>query len=169
MKIIIIAAKSSNDVIGNNNDLVWHLPADLAFFKSKTKGHLVIMGRKTFESIGSKPLPGRPTIIVTRNKNFQAKDCQIAPSIPEALTLAEKSGREEVFILGGAEIYKKIINHADQMFITEVNAIMVGDTFFPEIDTTYWKEVNRESHVADEKNQFDFSFVEYLPIKTLTE
>ncbi len=158
---IIIAAKSDNNVIGKSNDLVWHMPADLKFFKNKTRGKLVIMGRKTFASIGNKPLPGRPTIIITRNPEFTAEECRVVNNIDKAFELAEQDGIDEVYILGGAQIYEKTIGLADKMFITEIKSTFEGDAFFPEIDKNYWVEVSRETFEPDEKNKYPYAFVEY--------
>ncbi len=163
---IIIAAKSNNNVIGKGNDLVWHMPADLKFFMNKTKGHFVIMGRKTFESLG-KPLPGRPTIIITRNKNYHFEGCWVVDTIEKAFVIAENEGQELVYILGGAQIYEKTINLADKMFITEIQSDFEGDTFFPDIDPSYWEEVGREQHQPDEKNKYPYAFVEYKNIKVV--
>lgn len=160
---IIIAAKSDNNVIGKENDLVWHMPADLKFFMNKTKGHFVIMGRKTFESLG-KPLPGRPTIIITRNKDYQVEGCWVVDSIDKAFQVAEKENQQDVFILGGAQIYDKTINIADKMFITEIQSTFDGDAFFPSINEEIWKEVAREQHQPDEKNKHPYAFVEYKNI-----
>lgn len=156
----IIAAKSDNNVIGKDNDLVWHMPADLRFFKNKTKGHWVIMGRKTFESMNG-PLPNRSHIIITRRPDYQAEGCYVTDSIEGAFKIAEQQKLDDVFILGGAEIYAQTMNKADRMFITEIKSTFEGDTFFPEIDTTYWKEVGRDEHEADDKNPYDYAFVEY--------
>lgn len=160
---IIIAAKSDNNVIGKDNDLVWYMPADLKFFKNKTKGKFVIMGRKTFASIGNKPLPGRPTIIVTRSPEFKAEGCWVVNDIDKAFTIAEQEGQGEVFILGGAQIYEKTIGTADKMFITEIKSTFEGDAFFPEIDMGRWKEVHREEFGPDDKNKYAYAFVEYQP------
>lgn len=156
----IIAAKSDNNVIGKDNDLVWHMPADLRFFKNKTKGHWVIMGRKTFESMNG-PLPNRSHIIITRRPDYQAEGCYVTDSIEGAFKIAEQQKLDDVFILGGAEIYAQTMNKADRMFVTEIKSTFEGDTFFPEIDTTYWKEVGRDEHEADDKNPHDYAFVEY--------
>lgn len=156
----IIAAKSDNNVIGKDNDLVWHMPADLRFFKNKTKGHWVIMGRKTFESMNG-PLPNRSHIIITRRPDYQAEGCYVTDSIEGAFKIAEQQKLDDVFILGGAEIYAQTMNKADRMFVTEIKSTFEGDTFFPEIDTTYWKEVGRDEHEADDKNPYDYAFVEY--------
>lgn len=156
----IIAAKSDNHVIGKDNDLVWHMPADLKFFKNKTKGHWVIMGRKTFESMDG-PLPNRTHIIITRQPDYRAAGCYVTDNVDDAFKIAEDQQLEEVFILGGAEIYAQTVDKADRMFITEIKSTFEGDTFFPEIDTAYWKEVSREEHAADDKNPYPYAFVEY--------
>ncbi|MEK6476133.1 dihydrofolate reductase [Catalinimonas sp. 4WD22] len=157
----IIAAKSVNNVIGKENDLVWHMPADLKFFKNTTKGHYVIMGRKTFESMNG-PLPHRTHIIITRNPDFEAKGCFVVDNIDKAFQIAQEHQQDEVFILGGAEIYQQTLNKADKMYITEIKSTFEGDAFFPDIDSSYWKESNREEHEADEKNPYPYAFVEYL-------
>ena len=156
----IIAAKSDNNVIGKDNDLVWHMPADLKFFKNRTQGHWVIMGRKTFEAMNG-PLPNRTHIIITRQSDYQVKGSYVTNNVDDAFRIAEQQGLEEVFILGGAEIYAQTMNKADRMFITEIKSTFEGDTFFPEIDTRYWKEVSRDKHEADEKNPHPYAFVEY--------
>ena len=161
MKKIIIAAKSENNVIGKDNDLVWHMPADLKFFMGKTKGHHVIMGRKTFESIGSKPLKGRPTVVITRNRDFEADNAWVVHHVKDAFKLLEEREVETVFILGGAKIYEQTLHLADKMYITEIKTIVEGDSFFPEIPQDQWKETSRESHEADERNPFDYAFVTY--------
>ncbi|QNM85609.1 dihydrofolate reductase [Polaribacter pectinis] len=157
--ITIIAAIAKNNALGKDNDLIWHLPADLKRFKKITSGHSILMGRNTFESIG-KPLPNRTSIIITRNKNYFKDGCLIAHSIEEALELA--SDEKEIFIIGGAQIYKEAMqkNLVDQLDITIVHEEFDADAFFPIIDST-WKEISREDFKADEKNKFDFSFVSY--------
>jgi len=157
---IIMAAKAKNNVIGKDNDLVWHLPADFKFFKQTTKGHTLIMGRKTFESLGN-PLPHRDSWIVTRNKDYSAEGITTFHDLHEAIEAAEKSGLETVFILGGGEIYRQSMQIMDKLIITEVHEDFDGDTFFPEIDMNVWKETSREEHKADEKNKYDFAFVQY--------
>jgi len=158
--VTIIAAIAKNNALGKNNDLIWHLPADLQRFKKVTSGHHIIMGRNTFESIG-KPLPNRTTVIITRNKNYFKDGCLIAHSLEEALELA--ASEEEVFIIGGAQIYKETITKglADKMDITLVHQEFKADVFFPEINLDIWQETGRESFKADEKNKFDYSFVNY--------
>lgn len=156
-----MAAKARNNVIGKDNDLVWHLPADLKFFKQTTKGHTLIMGRKTFESLGN-PLPHRDSWIVTRNRDYHADGITTFHSLQSALNEAEKRQLETVFILGGGEIYRQSMTLADKMIITEVHEDFEGDTYFPEIDQSLWKEISREEHQADEKNKYDFAFVQYV-------
>jgi len=158
--ITIIAAIAENNALGKDNDLIWHLPADLKRFKKVTTGHHILMGRNTFESIG-KPLPNRTTIIITRNKNYFKDGCLIAHSIEEAIALVENE--DDIFIIGGAQVYKEVIkkNLADQLDITLVHQKFDADVFFPEIDLTIWEETTREDFKADEKNKLDFSFVTY--------
>ncbi len=157
----IIAAKGANNVIGKANGMVWHLPADLKYFKNKTKGHYVVMGRKTFESLGT-PLPGRPTIIVTRRKDYHPANCYVVHDLLAAFKLAEQKKEEELYILGGSEIYKQTLSVADKMYLTEIKATFDGDAYFPEFNTENWTEVNREEHEADEKNKYAYTFVEYI-------
>lgn len=157
---IIMAAKALNDVIGKDNDLIWHLPADLKFFKQTTLGHTLIMGRKTFESLGN-PLPKRDSWIITRNKNYIADGVTTFQSLDSAIEHAEKIGLDTVFILGGGEIYSQSMDIADKLFITEVHEEFDGDTWFPEINMNDWEETQREEHKADEKNKYNFAFVQY--------
>ncbi|WP_088324435.1 dihydrofolate reductase [Polaribacter tangerinus] len=158
--ITVIAAIAKNNALGKDNDLIWHLPADLKRFKKVTSGHFIIMGRNTFESIG-KPLPNRTTIIITRNKNYTKENCLIANSLEEALALAKE--QKEVFIIGGAQIYRETMakNLADQLDITLVHEKFEADVFFPEIDLKIWKEVAREDFKADNKNKYNYSFISY--------
>jgi len=158
---IIMAAKAKNNVIGKDNNLVWHLPADLKFFKETTKGHTLIMGRKTFESLGN-PLPHRDSWIITRNKYYTADGISTFNSLESALVAAENKGLDVVFILGGGEVYRQSMNIADKMIITEIHEDFEGDTYFPEIDPKIWKEIDRIECKADEKNKYDFAFVVYL-------
>lgn len=158
--ITIIAAIDINNGIGKDNQLIWYLPADLKRFKTKTTGHHIIMGRKTFESIG-KPLPNRTTIVISRNNNFQIPEgCVLVDSLKEALTVA--SNDPSPFIVGGAEIYKAAMPIAEKLEITYVHHSFDIDTYFPIINTNIWKEVSREDFKADEKNKFDYSFVTYI-------
>jgi len=157
--ITIIAAIANNHVLGKNNQLIWHLPADLKRFKLTTTGHTVIMGRKTFESLGNKPLPNRTNIIISANKSFKAKNCVLAHSLQEAIFLAKAD--ENSFILGGANIYQQALAFADVLDLTFVHHNFDGDVFFPEIDKAIWKEMSRQDFKADDKNKFDYSFVRF--------
>ncbi len=156
--ITIIAAIADNNALGKDNQLIWHLPADLKRFKQVTLNHHIIMGRKTFESLG-KPLPNRTSIIITRNKNYKVAGCILVNSLEEALKAAEKD--ENPYILGGAEIYKQAIEIADKLDITFVHHNFEADAFFPKIDTTIWKETSRQDFKADDKNKYDYSFVSF--------
>lgn len=158
MQLSIIVAAADNLVIGNNNSLIWHLPADLKHFKALTSGHTVVMGRKTFESIG-KALPHRRNIVISRCTSFRAEGCEVVASIEEALQWTEQE--EEVFIIGGGRIYREFWERADRLYLTWVHTAVEGDTFIPPIDKRVWKEVSRQDCLADEKNEFDYSFVEY--------
>ena len=158
--ITIIAAIAKNNALGKDNDLIWHLPEDLKRFKKLTSGHHILMGRNTFESIG-RPLQNRTSVIITRNKHYYKDGCLIAHSLEEALELASKD--EEIFIIGGAQIYDYALQKdvADALEITLVHKEFDADAFFPEIDLSVWKEVKREDFKADEKNKLDYSFVRF--------
>jgi dihydrofolate reductase len=159
MTISIIAALASNNVIGRGNQMPWHLPADLKRFKALTMGHHLVMGRKTFESIG-RPLPGRTTIVVTRRGDFSAPEVVVAASLDAALDLARGDG--EVFIAGGADIYEQMIHRADRMYLTRVHADFEGDAFFPDFDdVTEWSLVDCEHQEPDDKNPLPYSFLTY--------
>ena len=162
--ITIIAAIAKNNALGKDNNLIWHLPADLKRFKKVTTGHHILMGRNTFESIG-KPLPNRTTVIITRNKRYKKEGCKVAYSIEKALDIAKDDN--QIFIIGGAQVYKQTMekNLADRLDITIVHQEFEADVFFPKIDLKIWKEVSREDFKADEKNKYDFSFVSYQKIK----
>jgi len=156
--LTIIAAVAKNNALGKNNDLIWHLPADLKRFKEITLGHHIIMGRKTFESLG-KPLPNRTTIIITRNPDYVVPGCIVVNELEEAIQAAAKD--ENPFILGGAEIYKQAMPYADILDLTLVHETFDGDVFFPVIDMSKWTEMSRQDFLADEKNKYDYSFVQY--------
>ena len=158
MTISIIAAVAKNNVIGKNNDLVWHLPKDLKFFKDKTSGHHIIMGRKNYETL-MRPLPNRTSVIITRRKNYQAPGCIVVHSIEEAIAKVENDA--EPFIIGGGQIYRQSMHIANRMYITHIDESFEGDTYFPEIDLHTWKVVSRTNHPADEKNPYAFSIVVY--------
>lgn len=161
MKIILIVAKAKNNVIGKDNQLIWKLSADLKRFKNLTSGHYILMGRKTFESLG-KPLPNRTHLVITRNPDFAVPDGHHAfPSVEDAVIYSGKVGADELYIIGGGQIYAETINLCDRLEVTEVKAEPEGDTFFPPIDPKIWKETGRENHPADDKNEYAFSFVTY--------
>lgn len=160
MKISIVAAVANNHVIGAENKLLWHLPADLKHFKTLTMGHTIIMGRKTFESIG-KPLPGRRTIVVSRRQDYIAPGCEVAHSVEQALILAKN--QKEVFVVGGAEIYNQTINlpQTQKLFITRVFALFEGDAFFPPVDPNRWKLIDRNDYKADKQNPINHTYLTY--------
>ena len=151
----IVVAISENHVIGKENKLLWYLPADLKHLKEITTGHTVIMGRKTYDSVG-KPLPRRRNIIITR-KDTAISGCEIVHSVEEAIDLCK--GETEVFILGGAEIYRQSMHLTDRIYLTIIHQDFDGDSFFPEINKAEWKEVYREDHQPDEKNNLPYSFI----------
>jgi len=161
MEISIIVATAPNGAIGKDNKLLWHLPADMKFFKEKTMGHHIIMGRKTYESIG-KPLPGRTTVIITRDKSYKAEGCKITHSLNDAITLAKESGETEAMIVGGAEIYNQAIDFADTVYLTEVKGEFEADSYFHmNRKRVQWTCTDRIDHTADEKNKYDYSFLIY--------
>ncbi len=159
MKLSLIVAVAENHVIGNNNQLIWHLPNDLKQFRRLTTGHCIIMGRKTFESIG-KPLPNRTSVIISRNPAFKIEGCITVDSLENAISEAKKIENEEAFIIGGAEIYRLSLPLVDKIYLTEVHHSFEGDTTFPEIDKSIWQETHREDFETDEKHQYPYSFVE---------
>lgn len=159
MILSIIVAVAKNNVIGKDNQLIWRLSNDLKRFKKLTTGHSILMGRKTYESIG-KPLPNRKNLIVTRNENFDVEGAYVFNSIESAIHHAKVTGEEELFIIGGGEIYKKLLPQTDKLYLTRVHAEPEGDAFFPTIEETAWQVVNEEAHLADEKNEYDFVFVD---------
>ena len=143
--------------IGKAGKLPWHLSSDLRRFRELTMGHHLIVGRKTFESIG-KPLPGRHTIVVTCNTNFKPDGCFVAQSVEEAIKLARERGETEAFVIGGAGIYARALDATDRIYLTEVHAEVDADVFFPEFDLDNWVETQHIDHPADEKNQYAFTF-----------
>jgi len=149
---------SENRVIGINNKLPWHLPADLRHFRRLTTGHPVIMGRRNYESIG-KPLPNRTNIVVTRNPDYRAAGCLVTHSLDDAMNSAGNDS--EIFIIGGAEIYRQAFDRANRIFITLIHARIEGDTYFPEFEGPPWREISRERHERDENNPYSFSFLIY--------
>ena len=163
MIISMIVAVAENGVIGKNNDLAWHLPDDMRYFKKTTKGKPVIMGRKNWESIPHKwqPLPGRKNIIITRQGDYTANGATIVDSLEKAIAEAKKDDLEEIFIIGGGEIYAMGLEIADRMYITEIQGSPAGDTYFPEWDKSHWDETSRVHHPTDEKHAFAFDYVVY--------
>ena len=157
-RISIIVAMAKNRVIGVNNTLPWHLPADLKHFKELTMGHHIVMGRKTYESIG-KPLPGRTSVVITRNVNNAVPGVIVVNSLEAAI--AACGNDEEIFVIGGAELYRQAIALADRIYLTEIDADISGDAHFTELDHKLWKEAGRDSHAPDEKNRYPYHFVIY--------
>ncbi|MCC7475434.1 MAG: dihydrofolate reductase [Pirellulales bacterium] len=165
MRISIIVAVAENGVIGRGGELPWRLSADLKRFKQLTMGHTIIMGRRTWESIG-RPLPGRRTVVVSRQPGYEVNDevgdaVAVATSLPNALKLAEQAGDTEAFIVGGAEMYGEGLPRADRLYLTRVQARVDGDTLFPSYDATCWNRTSTEHHPADAKNQFAVDFEQY--------
>jgi dihydrofolate reductase len=163
MTISFIAALSRNKVIGKNNDLPWHLPDDMKYFMQTTKAHFVIMGRKNYDSIPEKfrPLPNRTNVVVTHQANFNAPGCIVVHSLEEAVNQARNANEQEVFIIGGAEIFKLGFPLSDRLYLTEIQAEIQGDIYFPEWNTAEWRELSRQHHPADARHAFPFDFVVY--------
>lgn len=157
-EVVIVAALAQNRVIGRENALPWRLKADLAHFKALTLGHPVLMGRKTWESLG-RPLPGRRNLVVTRAPDYRANGAETFGSIEAALSAVDAA--EQVFIIGGADIYRQSLALADRLVLTEVHAEVEGDARFPALDPAHHVEVSRQTHQADADNEHDFDFVEY--------
>ena len=157
MTISCIVAVARHNVIGKNNEIPWYLPADLAYFKKTTLNHCIIMGRSCFDSIG-RPLPNRTNIIITREPFFIASQCLVAHSIGEALAIAQQQGDDEIFIIGGGQIYEQTQDLWQKIYLTEVDLEVEGDTFFPEIDQKMWQLLSEESHEKNEKNPFNYTF-----------
>ncbi|AEF53684.1 type 3 dihydrofolate reductase [Marinomonas posidonica] len=160
----LIVAMSTNRTIGINNSLPWHLPNDLKYFKQATMGKPIVMGRKTFESIG-KPLPGRRNIVITRDANYQADGIDVVSSLEQAISLGEDiclvDGQEEVMVIGGAQIYELALPKADRLYITHVDAEVNGDAFFPEVDWPSFTVMAEESFAAEGPNPYDYRFSVY--------
>lgn len=154
-KITLVVAAAENNAIGKNNQMPWHLPNDFKYFKKSTIGHSIVMGRKTFESIG-KPLPERRNIILTRDQQYQNPEIDIANSIGEVLTYCRDE--REIFIIGGADIFKQALPLAQKVLLTRVHATIDGDTFFPELAASEWELVSQEEHKKDEKHAYDYTF-----------
>lgn len=160
MLLSIIVAAAENGVIGRQGQLPWRLSADLRRFKQLTMGHAVLMGRKTYESIG-RPLPGRRMIIITRQPGYCAAGAEIAHSLSAACGLAASADETEAFIIGGAEIFREALPHADRLYFTQVHTMIDGDVFFPPFDRADWRLTSQEEHPADAKNDYPFAFQTY--------
>lgn len=152
-----MVAASENNIIGANNDIPWKLSSDFKYFKNKTWGMPVIMGRKSFDAMG-KALPGRINIVITGKTDWQPENVFISHSINDAIKKAKESDAKEIFIIGGGQIFKQTINLVDRIYLTRVHAKVEGDTYYPEIDKSVWKLVSAESHPADEKNNYPYTF-----------
>jgi dihydrofolate reductase len=159
--ISFVVAMDENRAIGKDNDLPWYLPNDLKHFKKTTMGKPIVMGRKTYESIG-KPLPGRENIVVTRDQSYEAEGTTIVHSVDEVLQI----NAEEVCVIGGSEIFKQFLPVADRLYITEIHHTFEADTYFPELNDNEWKEVSRTEGIIDEKNKYPHEFVVYEKIKS---
>ena len=158
--LIIIAATSENNALGKDNVLVWHLPDDFKRFKTLTSGHYIVMGRKTFESF-PKPLLNRTHVIITRQKDYKVPEgCIVVNSLTKAIEISPEN--EEVFIIGGGQIYQQSIDIADKIELTRVHTTVEADAFFPEIDTNVWNVIESEFHSKDEKHAFDFTYLTYV-------
>lgn len=161
MEVCIVVAVAENNVIGKDNDLIWYLPADLKHFKNITTGHHIIMGRKTYESIG-KPLPNRTTVIVTRNTDYKAEGCIVVNSLPAAIEVAKSD--EQPCIVGGAEIYRQAMGQqlVDVIYFTRIHHEFDGDTYFPEVSSDNWEIASEEPQQPDEKNKYHYTFIKYV-------
>jgi len=163
MIISLIAALTKNHVIGKNNDLPWRLPDDMKYFMQTTKGHHVIMGRKNYQSLPDKfrPLPNRTNIVVSHQKDFSAPGCHLVNRIEDGIAMARAAGEKELFIIGGSEIYKLGMPYADQLYLTEIDTTLEGDTYFPPFNKEEWHKLLQIHHGADERHQYAFDFVVY--------
>ena len=161
-KITIIAAMARNLAIGHNGDMPWHLPGELKHFKETTMGKPIVMGRKTWESIG-RPLPGRQNIVVTRNRSFQARGCDLAGSLDQAVQIARG---EEVMVIGGGQLYQQALAVSDRMILTQVDCEPEADTWFPEWQSSEWRQVSLRSESADERNPYAYQVIEWVRVES---
>lgn len=159
--ISLIVAVADNNVIGKDNALIWHLPADMKFFREKTTGHCIITGRKNYESIPEKfrPLPNRTNIVITRQPDYRAPGAVIVGSVEAAIEKAKQSGDNEIFIIGGAEIFRQSLSYADRIYLTMIHHSFEGDVFFPELNMQEWKEMSRVAGPVDEKNKYPHDYI----------
>lgn len=161
MILTAMVAAAENNAIGKDNDLLWHLPKDMKFFKETTSGHAVIMGRKTLESF-KRPLPNRENIVITRQTDYHPEGVHIVHSLDEAVALAKTLENEECFVLGGGEIYKQSIHLCDRVYLTRVHASFSdAEAYFPELDLAEWEEAWREEHPVDERHAYAYTFLRY--------
>jgi len=160
MIISAIVAASKNWVIGKNNEIPWYIPNDLRYFRRMTLGHHIILGRKNYESIG-KPLPKRTNLIVTRDTNFEAPGCLVVHSVEEAIAIAKKNKEEELMICGGGQIYAQTMPLVEKLYFTEIEAVVDGDVYFPEIDESEWDLISTERNQADDRHEYGYNFMIY--------
>lgn len=158
MIITIVAALDKNSLIGTTTGLPWYLPADLKHFKEVTTGHVIVMGRKTYETIG-RSLPNRTNVVITRNVEFDAPGCMVLPTIESALD--RYKDEQEIYIIGGAQIYQEAMPYATHLSLTKIDQAFDGNVYFPKVDWNAWEEIGRVDHQADEKNPYNYSFVAY--------
>ena len=164
MKISMIVAKASNNAIGKDNEMIWHLPDDLKYFKDKTRNHHILMGRKNFDSLGEKyqPLPKRVNIVITRNQEWKHDGVKVFHNVKDGIDFAKSNNEEELFIIGGGQIYKECLEFASRLYITEVKAeFPEADAYFPEYDNSKWVEISRTKHPTDERHALAFDYVVY--------
>ncbi len=164
MIIAIIVAVAKNNVIGMGNDIPWYCPADLKYFKQTTLGSPVLMGRKTYQSLNIKPLPGRQNIVVTRDKELCFLGCDKVASINQGINLAKSNSAQKLFIIGGADIYQQCLSLAEEIYLTEVDAEVEGDRFFPQLDESIWSLTKQHSYAADQDNPHNMIFKVYSRI-----
>src|SRR5690625_1624854 len=156
----LIVAMDKNNVIGKDNDMPWHLPKDLQHFKETTLGSTMVMGRKTFESIG-RVLPGRTTVVLTRGKQSFPEGVEVIHSMEEIFALQEKDKKKELFVIGGGHLFEQILPYADRLYVTVINEAFDGDVYFPEIDPTIWEETTKEKGIKDDKNVYEYYWIQY--------
>ncbi len=164
IRLAMMAAKASNNVIGRDNKLPWYLPNDLKYFKQVTLGKPIVMGRNTWESL-KRPLPGRTNIVISRQPDYVAEGAKVVATLDEALELAGHvahiDGQDELVVIGGAQIYALALPRAERLYLTEVHAEVPGDTYFPTVDAAQWREIGRDDFQAEGPNPYDYSFVVY--------
>lgn len=162
MKIAIIVAVAEKNVIGSNNTMPWHCPADLQYFKRTTMGAPVLMGRKTYQSLHVKPLPGRQNIVITRDESFSPVGCDVVHGVEAGLACASKQKPAKVFVIGGADIYRQVIELADELYVTQVEFEVAGDRYFPEISTQQWRLESSTPYRADQKSPYNLVFKKFV-------